>query len=164
MKKVIFLSLAASVLIGCATTQTAYGPINEDGIGYRNIQLEPDRFRVSFTARNEDEARDYVLLRAAELADAEGFSHFKIVNGASANNGPGPQIGSVIGVSTGGGFKRGGPIVDLGLGIGDLGRALEGDKAKETIEVIGLYSDNPQDPDIYHAASIIKSVQPPVFQ
>lgn len=167
MKKILIAAIAAVSLTACASTQTAYGPVDGNGIGFRSIQLEPDRMRVSFTARGSEEARDYVLLRAAELTEANGYTHFKIVNGGRQSNGPGARVGSSVGIATGfggRGFRRGGPIVDLGIGIDDVGRAIEGNKIRETIEVRLLSGAVPNDPDVYHAQSIIKSVQPPLFQ
>ena len=167
MRHLYLASLTALLLTACASTQTAYGPADSNGIGFRQIQLEPDRFRVSFTARDVDEARDYALLRAAQLTDGEGFSHFRIVNGGTQSNGGGSPVSTSVGVSTGfggRGFRRGGTIVDLGVGIWDIGSVIEGNKVKETIEVRLLSAAVPNDPNVYHAPSIIKSVQPPLFQ
>ena len=44
MKHLLITSFAALSLAACASTQSAYGPTNENGIGFKNIQLEPDRF------------------------------------------------------------------------------------------------------------------------
>lgn len=159
MKHLLITSFAALSLAACASTQSAYGPTNENGIGFKNIQLEPDRFRVSFTGRNVDEARDYSLLRAAELTDAEGFSHFKIVNGGTESNGPRSPTSIGVGVGRGFGRTRGG----FGIGVGDIGRVIEGDKVRETIEVKLLRSGIPNDPNVYHAESIIKSIQPSLY-
>ncbi len=169
MKKVMFISAAIVTLTtACASTQTAYGPSDENGIGFRQIQLDPDRFRVSFTARNVDEARDYALLRAAELTEAEGYTHFRIIHGGTQSNGPNAPISTSVGVATGfggRGFHRGrGPIVDVGIGVHDVGRVIEGNKVRETIEVRLLSAAVPNDPNVYHAQSLIKSVQPPLFQ
>ncbi|MEP1230929.1 MAG: hypothetical protein ABJG88_09665 [Litorimonas sp.] len=170
MKNIYLASFAVLLLTACASTQSAYGPSDGSGIGFKNIQLEPDRFRVSFTARSVDEARDYALLRAAELTDGEGYTHFRIVNGGTQSNGRGSGGNTSVGVGVGTGFggrgfrRGGGTRVNVGVGLNDVGRAFEGDKIRETIEVRLLSAAVPNDPNVYHAQSLIKSIQPPVFQ
>jgi len=168
MKKILLTSLAALTLTACASTQAAYGPSNENGIGFKSIQLEPDRFRVSFTGRSIDEARDYSLLRAAELTEAEGYTHFKVVNGGTLSNGGPARVGTALGVGFGNGFGRrrfgrGGTAVNVGVGVDDIGRVIEGNKVRETIEIRLLSGPIPNDPNVYHAQSLIKSIQPAVF-
>jgi len=164
MKKIFLIGCMAVSLTACASTQAAYGPTDQNGLGFRNVQLEPDRFRVSFTGRNYDEARDYALLRAAELTDAEGYSHFRIVNGGTQDNGR-SRVGTSVGVNTGFGGRRrfNRSFLDLGIGVDDVGRAIEGSKVKETIEVRLLNGSVPNDPNVYHAQSLIKSIQPALF-
>ena len=162
MKKIGLISLAALSIVSlaaCASTESAYGPTNQNGIGFRSIQLEPDRFRVSFTGRSFEEAQNYTLLRAAELTDAEGYSHFKIIDGSTISNGPRSPTSIGVGVGRGFGRTRGG----FGVGVGDIGRVIEGDKVRETIEVKLLRSGIPNDPNVYHAESIIKSIQPSLY-
>lgn len=167
MKKIFLIGSMTILLTACASTQAAYGPTDQNGLGFRNVQLEPDRFRVSFTGRNFDEARDYALLRAAELTEAEGYSHFRIVNGGTQSNGN-SRVSTGVGISTGfggRGFRRRGnrTFLDLGVGVDDIGRAIEGSKVKETIEVRLLSASVPNDPNVYHAQSLIKSIQPSLF-
>jgi len=118
-------------------------------------------------------AHDYALLRASEIALAEGYSHFKVLNGQIHGNdrGQGNVSSSIgIGVGSGGGYRgygRGRTRTNVGVGIGinDLGRALNGDKYTSTVEVIlqrgGGSTDDGQ---VYNAQSVNESIRPPVFQ
>ena len=167
MKK-IALATMGLMLAACASGPSAYGPVDADSrIGFRNTQLEQDRFRVSFTGREAMEAQDYALLRAAEITLDEGYSHFKILDGyMTDNNGRRSPFSSSIGVGVGsGGYHRRGTRTHLGVGIGvdDVVRAVEGDQFTSTIEVRLLHS-GAQDPNIYDAASVAGSVKPLVFK
>ncbi|MEP3655466.1 MAG: hypothetical protein ABJO36_11275 [Litorimonas sp.] len=152
------LSAAAILLLaGCASSPKAFGPAYNSDFGYTNTQIEQDRFRVSYTSRDGLEARDFALLRAAQIADNEGYSHFRIVNGGTYDNGPRSGISTGIGIGLGGGrYNRSG----INLGVRDLGRALEGDKVTEEIEVILLPTNVPNDPSVFSAQSVIKNIVP----
>jgi hypothetical protein len=105
MKKLILTTVAALSLAACATGPTAYGPASTGGgFGFNNTQIENDRFRISYTGRSPEEAHDYALLRASEIALAEGYSHFKVLHGeihgdeaaaAITDAAPGPMSVSV---------------------------------------------------------------------
>lgn len=165
MKKLCLVALAASfVLTACASGPSAYGPAKSyDDIGYKNTKIQHDKFRISYTGRHIDEARDYALLRAAQVTLNEGYSHFEIVGGDDWTNGRNP-IGTAIGVGVGNGGYRGRRThVDLGVGVHDVTRMIEGDKAKNTIEVV-LLGTASQGPNIYDAQSVASSIKPPVFK
>jgi hypothetical protein len=73
--------LAASLIAGCATsTVPDYRPRTPSGtVGYRDLQLSPNRYRVSFsgsTASTRDDVERYLLRRAAEITLASGYTHF----------------------------------------------------------------------------------------
>ena len=72
--------LATSLIIGC-TQPTAYAPA-VDGKGYKEQQLENDRYRVSFTGNSatpRETVENYLLYRAAEVTLQTGHDHFRIV-------------------------------------------------------------------------------------
>lgn len=164
MKRIILSTIVALTLGGCATSQSAYGPADSySDVGFRQTKIQQDRFRVSYTGRSLEEARDYVLLRAAELTLNEGYSHFKIVNGGSSHNGS-SNIGSHVGVGIGnGGYRGSRSRVNVGLGVHDVVRAVEGQKATENIEII-MQSSGGTAPDIYDAKSVAGSIKPKVFK
>lgn len=77
--------LAASLLAGCATsTVPDYRPrAPGDTVGYSDLQLSPNRYRVSFsgsTASTRDDVERYLLRRAAEVTLASGYTHFLLSN------------------------------------------------------------------------------------
>ncbi|MDB2438369.1 hypothetical protein N9W89_06605 [Hellea sp.] len=165
MKHLIISACAALALTACASGPSAYGPSDGNSTGFQNQKIQNDRFRVSYTGRTEAEARDFALLRAAEITLAEGYTHFKVVGGnISGNGGPAP-ISSSIGVGGGNFGRRGGSYsnVNVGLGVGDVARAVEGSKVRESIEII-LQSSGSQDPNVYDAKDITDNIRPAVFK
>lgn len=167
MKHLIFTVGAALALTACATSgPSAYGPSYGNDTGFKNTQIQQDRFRVSYTGRSEYEAQNFALLRAAEIALAEGYSHFKVLGGNVSSNGGRAPISSNIGVGIGnGGFRRGtNTRVNLGLGVYDVARAIEGPKVTEAIEIILVNGAGTNDPSIYDAQGVKNSIRPPVFK
>jgi len=169
MKHLILTTGAALALTACATGPSAYGPSDGRSLGFENTQIEKDRFRIAYTGRSEAEARDFALLRAAEIALNEGYSHFKVLGGNTSSNGGSSPVSSRIGIGIGSGgygFGRRGRSrtnVNLGIGIHDLGRALEGSKVTESIEVVLKRSGGGEDPSVYDAKSVSESIRPAVF-
>ena len=159
MKHYILLGFAALTLGACASTSTGYGPAQSAaGYGYKNTQIQQDRFRVSYTGDSVTQARDLVLLRAAEVTLGEGYSHFKVINGGTSGNGPAPNIASNVGVGFGNFGRRNSSRVNLGLGVNDLGRALEGTKVTESIEII-TQNTGASDPNVYDAQSVVNNLR-----
>ena len=78
MKNILLSAVMIIGLSACASTQQGFGPAYGSDFGYRNTKLQQDRFRISYTSRDLYESRDFALLRAAQIADIEGYSHFKI--------------------------------------------------------------------------------------
>src|SRR5262245_48724745 len=70
----------AIVLAGCTTTGPEYRPRDAGGsVGYTDLQLSPNRYRVSFSgssASTRDDVEVYLLRRAAEVTLQSGYSHF----------------------------------------------------------------------------------------
>lgn len=166
MKYVFLTVVTALTLTACATGPSAYGPSYGNDTGFKNTQIQNDRFRISYTGRSEDEAQNFALLRAAEIALAEGYSHFKVLGGHVSSNGGGSPISSNVGVGIGNGGYRGGTRtnVNLGVGVYDVARALEGSKVTESIEVILKNGPGTNDPSIYDAQGVKDSIRPAVFK
>lgn len=169
MKHLILTAGVTLALTACATGPSAYGPAtSSNSLGFQNTQIEKDRFRIAYTGRTEAEARDFALLRAAEIALNEGYSHFKVLGGNTSGNGGASPVSSRIGIGVGsGGYgwgRRGGSRtnVNVGIGIHDVARALEGSKVTESIEVI-LKRSGSDDPSVYNAKSVSESIRPAVF-
>ena len=76
------LAIAGVLGLAACGAATPYQPA-VDGQGYAELQLEDDRFRVTFggnrlTARETVE--NYLLYRAAEITVARGFDHFVVAD------------------------------------------------------------------------------------
>ena len=172
MKKLLVICAASLAFTACATGPSSYGPVTEQSsLGFKTMQIEDDRFRVNYTGRSSEEARDYALLRAAEITLDQGYSHFKIVTGHLENNGQARSpVSSSIGIGFGSGGRgyygrRGGSHTNVGLGINinDVARALQGDRVTNSIEIL-LRNEGGDAPNIYNAASVADSIRPEVFQ
>ena len=164
MKRVFIPLLTAIALTGCASGPSAFGPAkNYDSVGFRNTQIQNDRFRVSYTASNPAEAQDFALLRAAQITLDEGYSHFEIIGGNLTGRAPRSGISSSIGVGFGGGgYRHGGTSVGLGVGLNDVVSAIEGERVTNDIE-IRLLNSGGTGQDIYDAKSVANSIRPQVF-
>jgi hypothetical protein len=156
MKQIFISAAACFCLVGCGSTGGSYGPAYGTDLGYRNTKLQHDRFRISYTSRDAYESRDFALLRAAQIADNEGYSHFKVIQGDIYDNGPNP-IAANVGIALGGrGYNRSG----VSLGVHDVARTVEGRKITETIEVVLLASAPSNDPSVFSAQSVLKNIVP----
>ena len=162
LKAFIMPGVCAALLAGCASNSnspspTDFGPAYGTDFGYKNTQLQSDRFRVSYTSRDPYQSYDFALLRAAQIATNEGYSHFQIIGGEGYDNGPNP-ISAGLGIGSGG---RGYGRSNIGIGVGDIERTLEGRKVTETIEVI-LLANAPatKDLSVFDAQSIIRNIVP----
>jgi hypothetical protein len=83
--RVLAVSIAAIVLSACATS---YQPQSFSG-GFTETQLDKNVFRVSFKGNgytSRERAEDFALLRSAELALRNGFTHFVIVDGRAGTD------------------------------------------------------------------------------
>lgn len=82
--------LLISTLAACSST-TVYQPANEGGFGYTEQQLAKDMYWVRYKSRDTDakKAKDYALLRAAELTLAQGYEWFVV----SENDVTGKRLG-----------------------------------------------------------------------
>jgi len=78
-KSSLFLVLCLGGLLGCVQ-QTFYSPA-VDGYGYAERQIEANRYQVVFAGNHKtrrETSHQYVLFRAAQLADQEGFKYVAV--------------------------------------------------------------------------------------
>lgn len=85
-RKLTILALAGALMLAACATATPYQPATgraaSDG-GYREVQIEPRRWRVSFagnTLTSRETVETYLLYRAAELTVQNGFDWFTAVD------------------------------------------------------------------------------------
>ena len=162
MKRLIVPALAALALSACATAQpTFYQPATgPQAVGFSEYRIEPGRYRITFrggAGAPEAQISDYALLRAADLALADGYDWFRIYDRSIVQAGPdnSPRMSLGIGGSSFGGRSG----VGLGLGAAfPLGGGRGGPPLATTIEVVMGKGAKPQSPDAYDAHEVRRAI------
>lgn len=158
MKFVVVPALAALALAACATTPTVYGPaVSANSVGYSDYRIEPGRYRITFRGgpgARPELVSDYALLRAADLAIADGYDWFQIAgryNSASGyDNGPRMSVGA--------GGADYGYGSSFGVGVGTSFNLGPGPAYSETVEVVMGRGPRPQGMDVYDARAVRQSI------
>lgn len=156
-------TLAALLLLAaCASSPTPYQAAGSGDFGYREQQIEEDRYRVSFagnSATSRQTVEDFLLYRAAELTVQNGHDYFEVVDRSTDQAFGGsvaaPQVG--VGYGSGSGFGVGFSLPVLGGG---------GNSSSYTAQMDILLHDGqkPQGaPDAYDAWEVISRLQPKVL-
>jgi hypothetical protein len=150
------LILSAAMLAACASPQSVYAPaMKTTDVGWRQQQIEADRYRVSFRGYSDlgaSGAEDKALRRAAEIAVQNGYDWFRVVSRGGDQSG---RKGGGTSVGVGGSSGSFGSGVGVGVGI-DLSpdtRTFE-----SVLEVLFGKGAKPSDPDAYDAKSILGRV------
>ena len=153
-------ALALLSLVACAAAPTPYRAA-ENGFGYRDQQLESNRYRVAFAGNSAtplESVQDYALYRAAELTVASGHDYFKVVDRSTdtrSSGAGGPRIG--VGVGSGGGSG-------LGVGISSiLGGGGFADDYTVTMDVLMFDGAKPAaDAAAYDAREVLRRLEPTI--
>lgn len=157
MKPLIPAVAAALMVTACASTPTFYQPATgPQGVGYSEYRIEPDRYRITFRGGPGapiQQVGDFALLRAADVALAQGYDWFRVVDRYSEGRGnSGPRLGVGVGGADFG--RRSG----LSLGVGtsfDLGG---GPALSVTLEVLMGRGERPRGADTYDARGVRDSL------
>ena len=150
----IVLGLAA-----CTSSPTPYRAATDD-LGYRDQQLESNRYRVSFTgnaATPLDKVQDYALYRAAELTRASGNDYFKVVNRNTESRSDGvggPRLGVGVGGGSGG----------VGVGLSSiLGGGIYSEDYTVSMDILTFQGQKPPDDrDAYDAREVLRRLEPTI--
>lgn len=159
MTRLIATLLAAASLAACASTPTLYQPATgPTSSGYSEYRIEPGRYRITFRGgpgAPAQQVSDYALLRAADLALAEGYDWFRVADRLmDARPDNGPRLGVGVGGADFG--RRSG--VSLGMGTSfNLGG---GPRLSSTIEVVMGRGERPRGPDTYDARALRQNLGP----
>ena len=151
--------LVLAALLACASAPTPYRPAS-DGFGYRDQQLESNRYRVSFAANSAtalDAVQDYALYRAAELTLAGGHDYFQVVDRSTESRSTGvggPRLG--VGVGSGGSGSG------LGIGLSTfLGGGGYAEDHSVTLDILTFAGTKPADAtDAYDAREVLRRLEP----
>jgi len=158
MKRAIPVLALCAALAACATPPTVYAPAaGPQAVGFSEFRIEPGRYRITFRGGPGapiEQVSDYALLRAADLAIAEGYDWFRVTDRYARQSGQdsGPRVS--IGAGGGGGGFRSGVGVGLGTSF-DLGG---GPSVTQTIEVLMGKGARPGDHDAYDAREVRRSI------
>jgi hypothetical protein len=158
MTRLILPALAALSLAACATAPTHFQPAaGRNAVGFSEMRIEPGRYRVTFQGgpgAPAAQVQDYALLRAADLALAQGYDWFRVTDRMTRQNGYG---GSSLSVGFGGmSFGR---HSATGVGVG-TGIPLSGGPAlTTTLEVMMGKGPKPADGDVYDARGVERSIR-----
>ncbi len=165
MKTGMISLVFALTLAACASGPVAYGPARGSGVGFRAQQIQNDRAQVSFTAYDPDEAHNFALLRAAELAKGAGYTDFRVISGRIYTKNRSSPITTHIGAGIGKSVSLGGGVYGgVGLGVGKALGSLGGEKVTASLDVQFLNAGGQNGPakssDIYNVDSILQSIRP----
>ncbi len=160
MKRLTISLIAASALVltSCASL-APYGPqMTARGQGYSELQIEQDRFRVTYSGVGAPgPVADRALYRAAQLTLEQGYDWFEVTQ-RWVDGRPDSAGGVQPSVSIGAGSSRYGGWSSSGVGVG-LGLNLSGPSATSTtLEIVmgrGAMSDRRE---AYNARSVIESI------
>ena len=144
------------VLWSCTTTPRYTPATGPESAGYSDTKIEEDRYRVEFRGGNDATARDFALLRAAEVTLANGYDWFQVVqestDAEAGESGPRVSVGGGVG-SWGGRTSSG---VGLGVGFPIGGAARE---SAHALEIVLGAGPKPADPNAYDAESVASSLR-----
>ena len=152
MKRLILPAFAALSLTACATEPTHFQPAGPHGVGFSEMRIEPGRYRVTFQGgpgAPPDQVQDYALLRAANLALADGYDWFRITDRMTRQNG---YSGASLGIGVGGmSFGRHSAVGgSVGTGVPLSG----GPQLVTTLEVLMGKGPKPPEGDVYDARGV----------
>ncbi|CAN7151769.1 hypothetical protein LJR225_000169 [Phenylobacterium sp. LjRoot225] len=164
MKPFLLAAAAALTLAACATAPTVYQPAaGPTAIGYSEYRIEPGRYRVTFQGGSgapPEQVMDFALMRAADLALAEGYDWFRVSDRSMRATGGGSR-GPRISLGVGGADFGRRSAVGVGVGTGfDLGGG-GGGAAAATLEVFMGRGPKPEGVDVYDARAVRRTLGRP---
>lgn len=160
IKQVLTVAATCAALAACATpAPTLYAPAHgPQAVGFSEFRLEPGRYRITFRGgpgAPPAQVEDYALLRAADLALADGYDWFRVYDRRLEGE---PSNGPRLSLGVGGASFGGHSAVGLGVSKGfDLGG---GPQLAQTIEVIMGKGEPPRDPQVYVARDVRRTIGP----
>lgn len=155
LKPILSATMAALLLTACASGPEPYRAAkNDTAKGYSSLAIESNRFRVSYRAEDAATARDYALLRAAEITREHGDDWFRVVNSYTQQARPYRSAGDTS-VSVGGSTGSYGSGVGIGIGL-NLGGS--NDDTVHMIEILTGSGEKPEGAEVYDAYSVVSSL------
>jgi len=158
MTRLLLIAAAALSLTACASAPTLYQPAQgPQAVGYREYRIEPGRYRVTFQGgpgAPVQQVQDYALLRAADLAIAEGYDWFRVADRfLEGRSDRGPRMSLGVGSASYG--RR--SSVGVGVGVGSINLG-PGPSVSTTIEVVMGRGERPRGTDTYDARALRRTL------
>ena len=154
MKRLLLPLLASLALTACASTPTLYQPATGPRtMGYSDYRIEPGRYRITFQGAPgaaPQQVTDYALLRAADLAIADGYDWFRVADRFVEDR---PDRSPRVSLGVGGASFGRHTGVGLGVGVGSYSLG-GGPTVASTIEVIMGKGERPRGVDVYDARAL----------
>lgn len=157
IRRIVAVALTLS-LAACATVPTYYQPAAAPaGVGYSEMRIEAGRYRITFQGgpgAPPEQVSDYALLRAADLALADGYDWFQVTDRylRRTGQGNGPRIGLGVG---GADFGR---RSSVGVGLGTSFNLGPGPAVVATVEVVMGKGAKPAAPEAYDARDLRRTL------
>lgn len=149
-------ALLLFVTVSACATDPTYAPAKNDrSSGYSSQAIEQNRYRVTYRGGDAATARDFALLRAAELTLSQGHEWFRVINTYTDED----EERSRPSVSVGGGVGSYGGNTSSGVGVG-IGFPLGGSSSRteHSIEILIGSGPKPSEPNVYDAQSIVDTI------
>ncbi|KCZ90819.1 CC0125/CC1285 family lipoprotein [Hyphomonas johnsonii] len=147
------IAVAALGLVSACASHVPYGPAaSSSAAGYTSQKIETGRYRVSYTDKDPQRARDMALLRAAEITLQEGNDWFEVTGGYTDASPAGRGGGTSVSVGGSSG-SRGYSGVGVGVGIGFPIGGSSG-KVTEVLDFVIGEGAKPDRPTVYDARSV----------
>lgn len=158
MRRLLIPLSVALAISACATAPTLFQPATgPNAVGFSDYRIEPGRYRVTFRGgpgAPPEQVADFALLRAADLAIADGYDWFRVSDRLLRQ--AGRDTGPRVSVGTGGSSFGRHSAVGLGVGASfDLG---DGPALSETIEVLMGKGPRPAGADVYDARAVRREI------
>lgn len=152
--------LALPLAVACAATPTAYAPSSGGrDVGYRDMRIQENRWRVTFTGGSdvsEGRVHDLALRRAAEVTLDAGFDWFDVV-GRSGDQSGTQRSPVSTGVSVGRSWGSGG-WSGTSTGVGVSFAPGQERRLTTTLEIIAGQGPAPE--RAYDARAILDNIRP----
>jgi hypothetical protein len=154
--RLLACALVVAGLAACGTP-TPYQAAAKD-YGYRDQQLEANRYRVSFAGNTStplNTVQNYALYRAAELTVANGYDYFKVVDRSTESRSGGVTPGTV-GVGVGGGSGSG-----VGIGLSTFFGSGYPEYYAVFMDILMFKGEKPASDDTaYDAREVLRRLEP----
>jgi hypothetical protein len=158
MKRLIVTTALWALLAACAATPTVFGPATRpQAIGYSEYRIEPGRYRVMFRGgpgAPSAQVADFALLRAADLAIADGYDWFRVTDRYTGQSGQGG--GSSLSLGAGGGSSS--YSSGVGIGVGTTFDLSGGPAIVQTLEIMMGRGPRPPGGDFYDARQVRETI------